>query len=113
MPTVTVPRAGLATEEVVTALRDGLGDRYHVLPGMAIGQLALVQGVREGGPDTIVVGTHGNRIFKAQVTIVRRSAQTELQIVPGGITFFLVVNTLGIARKVQRVLASSPSLSAR
>ena len=38
MPTVTVPRDDLSTEEVATVLRDGLGEGYNVLPGMAIGQ---------------------------------------------------------------------------
>jgi hypothetical protein len=36
MPTVTVPRADLTTEEVVTVLRDGLGAGYNVLPGKAM-----------------------------------------------------------------------------
>ena len=39
MPTFTVPRADLSTEEVVTVLRDGLGAGYNVLPGMTMGQL--------------------------------------------------------------------------
>jgi hypothetical protein len=48
MPAVTVPRADLSTEEMVTVLRDGPGGDYNVLlPGMTMGQLPL-QGPREG-----------------------------------------------------------------
>jgi hypothetical protein len=60
MSTVTVPRAGLTTEEVVTALRSGLGENYNVLPGMIMGRTTL-QEPRKGRPNTIVVGTGDNR----------------------------------------------------
>jgi hypothetical protein len=112
MSTVTVSRADLTTEEVVTVLRDGLGAGYNVLPGMAIGQLAF-QGLKKGRPNTIVVGTGDNRLIKAQVTITPRGGQTELQIRPGGITLFLLINTFGIAREIRGALANSPSLSGR
>lgn len=112
MPTVTVPRADLTTEEVVQVLRDGLGAGYNVLPGMAMGRAAF-QGPHEGRPNTIVVGTGDNRVVKAQVTIVPRSGRTELRISPGGLMGDLLMNTFGIARKVQQVLARSPRLSAR
>jgi hypothetical protein len=112
MPTVTVPRDDLTTEEVATVLRDGLGDGYNVLPGMAISQFAF-QGPHEGRDNTIVVGTGGNRLVKAQVTITSRGGQTELRISPGGFTWDLVLNTFGVARKVRTVLANSPSLSPR
>ncbi len=112
MPTVTVPRADLTTEEVVTVLRNGLGTGYNVLPGMAMGR-TILQDPRKGQPNKIVVGTGENRIVKAQVTITPRGGQTELRISPGGVTWDLVYNTFGVARKIRRVLASSPSLSAR
>jgi hypothetical protein len=112
MLTVTVPRAAVTTEEVVTVLRDGLGADYHVLPGMAIGQLPF-QGPHQGRPNTIMVGTGENRQVKAQVTITPRGGQTKLRIRPGGITVTLVLNTFGIAREVRRVLATSANLSAR
>jgi hypothetical protein len=110
MSTVTVTRANLTTEEVVTMLRDGLGDGYNVLPGMAIGRLPC-QGLKQGRPNTIVVGTGDNRIVKAQVTITPQGGQAELRIRPGGVTISLLVNTFGIAREIRRALASSPSLS--
>jgi hypothetical protein len=112
MPTVTVPRADLTTEEVVSALRDGLGDGYNVLPGKAMGRPAW-SGPHEGRPNTIVVGTGDNRVVKAQVTLVPRDGRTELRISPGGLAGDLLMNTFGIARTIQRVLASSPILSAR
>jgi hypothetical protein len=111
MSTVTVPRADLTTAEVATVLRDGLGAGYNVLPGMAMGRLAL-QGPHKGRPNTIAVGTGDNRVVKAQVTITPRGGQTELRISPGGVTWKLLLNTFGIARKIRGVLASSPSLSA-
>ena len=73
----------------------------------------MYQAPHEGQPNAIVVGTGENRIVKAQVTITPRGGQTELRISPGGISWDWVLNTFGVARKVQRVLTSSPSLSAR
>ena len=96
MPTVTVPRTDLSTEEMVTVLRDGLGAGYNVLPGMTMGQLPF-QGPREGRPDMIVVGTGDNRRVKAQVTITSPGGQTKLRIHPSGITVTLVLNTFRIA----------------
>ena len=112
MPTVTVPRPDVTVEEVVQVLKDALGDGYNVLPGMAMGR-TVYQVAHEGRPNTIVVGTGENRVVKAQVTITPRGGQTELRISPGGISWDWVLNTFGIARKVQRALASAPALSPR
>jgi hypothetical protein len=112
MPTVTVPRADLTTEEVATVLRDGLGAGYNVLPGMVMGR-TILQAPRKGRPNTIVVGTGENVIVKAQVTITPRDGQTELKISPGGVTWDFVYNTFGVARKIRAVLVDSPDLSAR
>jgi hypothetical protein len=112
MSTVTVPRTDLTTETVTAALRDGLSDRYNVLPGMAIGRMTI-QAPRKGQPNMITVGTGENLIVKAQVTIVPRDGHTDLRIRPGGITLDLLLNTLGVARKVRRVLKNSPGLAAR
>jgi hypothetical protein len=103
--TVTVPRADLTTEEVVTVLRDGLGEGYNVLPRMAMGRTAL-EGPHERRPNTIVVGASGNRIVKAQVTIVPRGEQTVLRISPGGNALAVLLNTFGVARRIRWVLAS-------
>ena len=107
MPTVTVPRADLTTEEVVSALRDGLGESYNVLPGKAIGRTMY------GQPNQIVVGTGENRLVKAQVTITPRGGQTELRISPGGLTWDWLMNNFGVVQKVKQVLTSAPTLSAR
>jgi hypothetical protein len=112
MFTVTVPRTDLTTDEVATALRDGLGAGYNVLPGMGMGQLPF-QGPHKGQPNMIVVGTGDNRQVKALVTITPRGGRTQLRIRPSGITLTLVLNTFGIARTVRGVLASSPGLAAR
>ena len=112
MPTVTIPRPDLTTEEVVTLLRNGLGAGYNVLPDMAMGRTAF-QGPRKGQPNTIVVGIGDNRVVKAQVTITPQGRQTELRISPGGVTWDLVLNIFGVARKVRRVLTNPPSPSAR
>jgi hypothetical protein len=109
MPTVTVPRTDLSTEEMVTVLRDGLGAGYDALPGMTMGQLPF-QGPREGRSDMIVVGTGDNRRVRAQVAITSPGGQTKLRIHPSGITVTLVLNTFGIARTVREVLASRPRL---
>jgi hypothetical protein len=110
MSTVTVPRPDLTTDEVVTALRNGLRPDYNVRPGMAIGQLAF-QGLKQGQPNTIAVGIGDSRLIKAQVTITPQGGQTQLRIRPGGITIDRLVNTFTIAREIRRALASSPSLS--
>jgi hypothetical protein len=112
MPTVTVPRADLTPEEVVSALRDGLGDGYNVLPGKAIGR-TMYQAEHDGQPNMIVVGTGQNRLVKAQVTITPRGGQTELRIGAGGLTWDWLMNTFGVVRKVQQVLERAPTLSAR
>jgi len=111
MPTVTVHRADLTTEEVVSALRDGLGDGYNVMPGKAMGR-TMYQAEHDGRPNTIVVGTGENRIVKAQVTISPRGGQTELRINAGGLSWDWLMNSFGIAQKVKKVLESSPTLSA-
>jgi hypothetical protein len=112
LSTITVPRTGLTAETVAAALRDGLGDRYNILPGMAMGR-TMIQAPRKGRPNMIVVGTGENLVVKAQVTIVAQDGHTELRVSPGGITLDLVLNSLGVARKVRRVLKNSPGLAAR
>ena len=112
MPTVTVPRKDLTIEEVVKALRDGLGEGYNVLPGKAIGR-SMYQAEHDGRPNEIVVGTGENRLVKAQVTITPRGGQTELRISPGGLSWDWLMNSFGVTQKVKKVLQSSPILSAR
>jgi hypothetical protein len=112
MPTVTVPRADLTTEEVVSALRDGLPDGYNVLPGKAIGR-TMYQAEHDGQSNEIVVGTGQNRLVKAQVTITPRGGQTELRISAGGLSWDWLMNSFGVVQKVKQVLTSAPGLSVR
>lgn len=109
MYTLTIPRSDLRTDEVVHALRDGLGPGYNVLPGMRQTRAPFSEPV-PGSRDTIVVGTDSNRVQRAQLTIVRGPGRSEIHISPGGLLSDLVLNTLVIARKVHRVLASAPGL---
>jgi hypothetical protein len=106
---ITVPRSDLRADEVVQALRDGLGPGYNVLAGMRQTRAPFSEPV-SGSPDTIVVGTGSNRVQRAQVTIVRGSGRSEIHISPGGLLSDLALNTLVIARKIHRVLASAPGL---
>lgn len=41
MPTVTIPRTDITSEQIGAALRDGLDDRYDVLPGMRMTRIPL------------------------------------------------------------------------
>jgi hypothetical protein len=107
--TITVPRADVGTDEVVEALREGLGPTYDVLPGRRLIRAPFSAPV-PGSPDTIVVGSRGNRVWRAQVSIVRRPGRSELRISPGGLLSDLVINALGIARKTRSVLSAAPGL---
>lgn len=111
MYTIVVPRPDLRIDEVVEALRDGLGPGYNVLPGMRQTRAAFSEPV-PGSADTIVVGTGSNRVQRAQVTVVHRSRRSEIHISPGGLVSDLLLNTVVIARKIRRVLAGAPGLGA-
>jgi len=106
---ITIPQADPSSDTVARALRDGLGPNYNVLPGMRLIRAPFSEPV-PGSPDTIVVGTGNNRVWRAQVSIVRESGGTELSITPGGLISDFVLNAVGIARRTRRVLASAPEL---
>jgi hypothetical protein len=109
MPTITIPRADLTSEEVTRALRVGLGPDYQVLPGMRMPQACLFAAEPNHDPDTILVsigrGRLSSRFFRAQVTLTRFDGQTVIRIRPGGTSSEFPINALGIARKIRRVLA--------
>jgi hypothetical protein len=111
MPTITVPRTDVTAEKLCKVLRDGLGAGYNVLPGMAMGR-PLLAGPHQQ-PDTILVGKGSNRIVKADITMSAQGGQTVLTISPGGFTADLILNSLGVARKVRDVLANAPDLRLR
>ena len=110
MPTITVPRPDVTTEQVSEVLRQGLGPRYNVLPGKGM-NWNPVGNPRADHPDKIVVGTGSTRLFRAEVTISRRSEQTVLRVIAGGISLLTrLPNRLWIVEKVRRVLQAAPSL---
>lgn len=110
MPTITVPRPGVTTEEVSKVLRDGLGPRYNVLPGRGM-NWNPAGGPRPDQPGKIVVGTGSTRLFRAEVVLSQRSGQTVLHVIAGGLTLPpRLTNRLWIAEKVRRVLQAAPSL---
>jgi hypothetical protein len=106
---ITIPRADLTADEVVQALHDGLGARYNVLPGMSLSPTPYGRPV-PGTPDTIVVGTGNNRVWRTQVSMVRRSGNCELHIGLGGGPLERLRNLLVITPKVRRVLANAAQL---
>ena len=107
MPTITIPRAVLTSEEVTRVLRDGLGPRYHVVPGMRMPQACLFAAEPNQNPDTILVSIGSSRFFRAQVTLTRPAGQTVILIRPGGTSSEFPINALGIARKIRQVLGSA------
>jgi hypothetical protein len=104
---ITVPRVDITSAEVTGALRDGLGPRYRVRPGMR----ARRNPFRAPSPaeaDAIVVG---NRVLWTQIRIIRRPGQTEINLRPGGLTLTgFLISTFGVARNVRRVLRDAPGL---
>jgi len=114
MSTITVQRSDVTSEEVAEALRQGLGPRYHVLPGTKI-NANPVTSPEPDQPDTILVGTGSNRVFRAEVAISRDSGQTLIHVNPGGLPGswpggVKLVNRLWIARKAHQVLQAASGL---
>jgi hypothetical protein len=103
MFTVIVPRADVTSDEVVAALRNGLDPQYNVTGGERMTRNPFGH-PHPDQPDAILVGKGSNTVIRAEVDIVRRSDHTELRIRPGGVLGQLVLNTLGLARKIRRVL---------
>jgi hypothetical protein len=108
MSTITVHRANVTTEEVTDALRSGLDPRYEVQPGMRMPRSPLVGSPRPDRPEFILVSS--GRMARAQVRIIRHSGMTDLRVTPGGVLADLLMNALGIARRVRQVLLEAPGL---
>jgi|GEM_PF-944262 len=112
MPTITVPRADVSTEEVSEVLRDGLGSRYNVLPGKGM-NWNPAGGPRPQQPGKIVVGAGSTRLFRAEVVISRNPGETVLHVISGGLSLVpRLTNRLWITAKVSRVLRAAPGLQA-
>ncbi len=108
MFTITVPRDNVTTDEVTDALRTGLDPRYEVVPGMRMPRTPLFGAPRPDRPELILVSA--SPMVRAQVRIIRRPRQTDIRVTPGGLLGDLLMNTLGIAPRVRRVLRDAPSL---
>jgi hypothetical protein len=108
MSTITVRRSDVTSEEVAEALRAGLDARYEVTPGMRMPRMPLLGKPRPDRPELILVSA--SPVVRAQVRIIRHSGMTDLRVIPGGLLIDLLVNTLGIARKIRRALRDAPAL---
>jgi len=69
-----------------------------------------IGGPEPAGPDEIMVGKGPTPMVRAQVTIIHRAGHTDIRITPGGVAGDLLMNTVGIARKVRRVLLDTPGI---
>jgi hypothetical protein len=108
MSSIIIPRSDVTSEEVCQALERGLGPRYQIRPDsrQAIGV------PRREGADTIAVMLGPTGMWRADVQIVRHPRGTEIQVRPAGVISRRVINTLGIARRVSRVLSDAQGLLA-
>lgn len=109
MSTITIPSPDITTDDVSTALRTGLGPRYHVLPGMRTSR--LIPGKPDpGGPDSILVGAGSDRVRRVQLQVDRSGGQTRIRVEPAGLSWLRLINTVGIGRRVRRALVTAPGL---
>jgi hypothetical protein len=110
MFTIAIQRDDVTSNDVCQALRDGLSAHCHVLPGMRMSRTPLGR-PHPDDPDTILVGIGSDRVFRAQVTLTHRAGRSWVRIDPGGLTAVpVLVNSLGIARQIRRILSAAPSL---
>jgi|SRR5665213_1889898 len=112
--TITILRPNLTSEQVASALSQGLGPRYHVLGGRGI-DVDPVPHPGLDSSDTILVGTRSNRVFRAEVTISRRPGQSVIDVRPGGLPGtwpggIKLINRLWIARRAHKVLEAAADL---
>lgn len=107
MPTLTISRSEVTTEEISEALRKGLGPRYTVLPGMGMNWNPL-GAPRPDHPDMITIGTTPTRLFRAEVKVSPQPGRTIVHVIAGGIgPLPRLVNRFWIAGKVSRVLQTA------
>jgi hypothetical protein len=106
MPTITLPQADLTSAEIAELLRTGLGDHFHVQPGMRVPRRPLAK-PQAAAPNSIVVGTGSNRLFHAQLTITHRSSSTDVLLRPGGLGWETIVNSVRIVPKIRKILLAA------
>ena len=108
MATIRVHRADVTSEEVTEALRTGLEHGYEGQPGMRMPRTPLIGSPQPDRPELILVSS--GRMARAQVRIIRHSGMTDIRVTPGGVLADLLMNALGIAPKIRRVLREAPGL---
>jgi hypothetical protein len=97
-------------DEISEALRQGLGPKYKVWPGVGMNWNPVGK-PRPDHPDMITVGTAPSRLFRAEVKLSHQSGQTSLHVIAGGIgPLPRLINRFWIAEKVRRVLQAAPGL---
>jgi hypothetical protein len=88
-------------ELVSNTLRNGLPARFEVRPAMKFKGRLFGLGIEPAGPDATLVTAGVSGLWRAQVTVVRGSGDTQVLIRSGGETLY---SALGVSRKVRRVL---------
>jgi hypothetical protein len=110
LSTITVHRSDVTSQEVVRALRYGLGSRYSVEPGLRLAASSFMP-AQQAQHDEIVVSS--GSVLRAQVSVANQAGTTTIRVQPGGLFWIWLVNEFGIARKVRHVLENAPGLAAR
>ncbi len=107
MSTVTINRANVTPEEVAEVLSQKLGTRYQVTPSMS------ARFHREGPDSGSTVLVKRNWLQQAGIRIVSVGGATQLHVSSASSVTLggLVINRLGIVRKVQHVLANAVELA--
>jgi hypothetical protein len=109
MPTITVPRANVTVEDVSTVLRTKLGPRYQVTPGVT----SRFYHQTPAGPNSALIRRHW--FEQASIQVIAGPGSTEIHV--GSAANFtptaLLINRVGIIRKVHRMLEQSPELASR
>jgi hypothetical protein len=107
MPTVTPPRAEVTADEVGAVLREQLGPRYKIKPGMT----SRFHYESQAGANSILVRRHW--FEQASIRVVPGPGHAEIRIgsaaniTPAGICF----NHVSIVRKVHQVLQHATGLA--
>ncbi len=96
MPSVTVQRADVTSDEAIEALRGQLGDHYTV--------------TRSNRSDDLFTVKSGTMTY-AHVHVHREPGATKFRVNGGGIIIGRIINEFGIARRVAVAIRQSPGLA--
>lgn len=96
MPSVTVQREDVTSDEAMDALRTQLGDHY-----------TLTRSGRSGDVFTVKTST----LSYAHVHVHREPGATKFRVSGGGIIIGRIINEFGIARRVAVAIKQSPGLA--